>query len=163
MTLSYDVALGNQGEQDHNTIVFSGVDITVPLEMDLDNDPLQDDEVRLKSLDGLYEAILLASDPEVKPDTDRQLLLYTFRNVPPGAYRIGVRISDEEWMDVVVGLIVSKTGASLGGKTLGTKPDAVKPHEPAPAPKDEASEPLEPGKQSLGEFVDVNDAYVEER
>jgi len=156
---SYDVALGNLGEKDFNTIVLSGVDITVPLEMDLDNDPLQDDEVRLRSEDSHYEKVLFASDPDAVPDKDKNLILYTFRLVPPGAYRISVRISDQRFLDVVTGLVVTKEGAFIGDQKLGSEPESVASVEPPPEPEEP---PEEPEEESLGEFVDVNDGFYEE-
>ncbi|MRG90705.1 hypothetical protein [Polyangium spumosum] len=160
MERSHDVALGNPRGKDFNTIVLSGVDLTVPLEMDLDDDPLQDDEVRLRSEDGHYEKILLASDADARPDPDKRLVLYTFRLVPPGAYRIAVRIGAEKWLDVVTDLVVTKQGAFLGDKKLGTEPERVAEEtaeEPADDPPDEA-----PEEEELGEFVDVNDGFFEE-
>jgi len=159
MEKSYDIALGNPGEKDFNTIVLSGVDITVPLEMDLDNDPLQDDEVRLRSEDGHYEKILLASDADARPDEDKHLILYTFRLVPPGAYRISVRVSDQTWLDVVTGLVITREGAFIGDEKLGAEPKAVAEASESPA-ADEP--PEEPEEQSFGEYVDVNDGCFEE-
>jgi hypothetical protein len=42
----YDVFLANQGEDEFNTLLLSGLDVVIPLEADLDCDPHQDDEVR---------------------------------------------------------------------------------------------------------------------
>jgi len=89
-----DIALGNPGEKDHNTIVLSGIDLVVPLELDLDSDPLHDDEIRLKSETGGFERILLSSDPNVTPDPDKHILLYRFRVVPPGIYRLSVKVGE---------------------------------------------------------------------
>src|SRR4051812_42281272 len=52
---THEVALFNPGEEDHDTIVLSGIDLVIPLELDIDGDPLQDDEVRLRSEDGYYD------------------------------------------------------------------------------------------------------------
>jgi len=159
MARGYDVELGNVRGKDFNTIVLSGVDLTVPLEMDLDDDPLQDDEVRLQSEDGRFEKHVLASDPDAKPDVDKRIVLYTFRLVPPGMYRVSVRIGAEKWLDVVTGLVVTKQGAFLGDKKLGSEPEAVSEttDEPAEEPPEAPQEPEE-----LGEFVDVNDGFFEE-
>jgi hypothetical protein len=156
----FDIMLGNPGESDHNTIVLSGIDLVVPLELDLDSDPLHDDEIRLKSETSAFERILLSSDPNATPDPDKHLLLYRFRVVPPGIYRISVKVG-ETWSDLVVGLVVSKKGAYLGDKRLDDgDPEAI---HPPPVPKaDEESEPvLEP--EELGDFMDINDGYYEGR
>jgi hypothetical protein len=159
MEQSHDVAFGNTNGKDFNTIVLSGVDITVPLEMDLDDDPLQDDEVRLRSEDGHYDQTRLASDADAKPDKDKRLVLYTFRLVPPGAYRVSVRIGAEKWMDVVTGLVVKRDGAYVGDTKLGTEAEAVK-EEPPEEAVDSPEEP--PEEEALGEYVDVNDGFFEE-
>jgi len=156
---SHDVAFGNAKGRDFNKIVLSGVDITVPLEMDLDDDPLQDDEVRLRGEDGHYDRTLLASDPDAKPDTEKRLVLYTFRLVPPGVYRVSVRIADEKWMDVVTGLVVKRDGAYVGDKKLGTEAEKVAEEQASP-PEEAPEEP--PEEESLGEWVDVNDGFFEE-
>lgn len=158
MDRSYDISLGNPTESDFNTIVLSGVDLTVPLEMDLDDDPLQDDEVRLRGESGHYERHLLASDPDVRPDPDRRIVLYTFRLVPPGVYRVSVRIAEERWLDVVTELVVTREGAFIGDHKLGVETEAV----PEAAPELDAEEPEEPEAEVLGEWMDVNDGFVEE-
>ena len=125
---TFEVALGNSHERDHNTLVLSGIDLVVPLEIDLDCDPLHDDEVRLASEDGAFERVLLSSDPHVTPDAAKRLLLYRFRAVPPGLYRLAVKVG-ERWSDLVVGLVVSARGAFLGDRALGDgEPEA--PDEP---------------------------------
>jgi hypothetical protein len=125
----HDVALGNVGEKDHNTIVLSGVDVVVPLEMDMDGDPLQDDEVHLRAKHGQYEQVLSSSDEDVEVDTDARLLYYRFRYVPPGAYNVAVRIRDH-LVTVVRGLVVTRSGVFAGGKKL----DSAFPEAKAAAP-----------------------------
>ena len=160
MERTHDVALGNPRGKDFNTIVLSGVDLAVPLEMDLDCDPLQDDEVRLQSEDGHYEKILLASDADARPDPDKRIVVYTFRLVPPGAYRISVRIGAEKWLDVVTGLVVTKEGAFVGDQKLGSEPESVAEEKAEDPPEDPPEEA--PEEEELGEFVDVNDGFFEE-
>jgi hypothetical protein len=120
----HDVALGNVGEKDHNTIVLTGIDVVVPLEMDLDGDPLQDDEVHLRATHGYYEQVLSSSDEDVEVDPDARLLYYRFRFVPPGAYSVSVRIRGH-LVTVLRGLVVTRSGAFVGGKKLAAEfPDA---------------------------------------
>src|SRR5688572_16188799 len=61
----HDVSLGNDGEDDFNTVVLDGAEVVLPLEMDIDGDPLQDDTVSLRSVHGLYEQTLTARSPDV--------------------------------------------------------------------------------------------------
>lgn len=115
---TYDVALGNPDENDHNTIVLSGIDIVIPVELDMDDDPFQDDAVRLRAEHGHYDQVLVASDPDVEIDTDKRYIYYRFRLVPPGAYRASVRIG-ADWVPLLRGLVVTKLGAFVGGEPLG--------------------------------------------
>lgn len=155
MAARFDVALGNPGESDYNTLVLSGVDITVPLEMDLDDDPLQDDEIRLRSVDGFFQKILKASDADVTPTPGSRLLMYRFRDVPPGAYRISVRVAGT-WSDVLTGLVVTRDGVFHGKKKLGTEPEQVKL---GPAPE-EAPPPEEAEEEEvLSEYLDLNPGF----
>lgn len=115
---TYDVALGNKGEKDFNTIILSGIDIVIPVELDMDGDPFQDDAVRLRAEHGHFDQVLKASDPDVEVDTDSKYLFYHFHHVPPGVYRASVRIGDQ-WVPLLRGLVVTKEGAFVGGKKLG--------------------------------------------
>src|SRR5688572_6076522 len=103
------VSVGNVGEDDHNTIVLGGVDVIVPLEMDLDGDPNHDDEVRLRSRDGAVTRVLLVSDPDVECDHDAQIAHYRFRLVPYGLYDVATRVGGV-WIDLIHGLLVAQTG-----------------------------------------------------
>src|SRR5690606_16553955 len=71
----------------HNTLVLGGLDVVVPLELDVDADPLSDDVVSLRSVHGLFEQTLSAGDPDVTPDLEAGVASYRFRLVPPGLYR----------------------------------------------------------------------------
>jgi hypothetical protein len=135
----HDVALGNVDEEDFNTLVLSGIDIVVPVEMDADGDPLQDDEVRLRSEDGYYDAVLRSSDPDVEPDTEAGYLNYCFRLVPPGVYRVSVRVR-EQWALLVRGLVVKRDGVYVNGEQLDDQPPADRPAA-APAEEAESDEP----------------------
>jgi hypothetical protein len=140
------VAVFDPGDKDYNTIAFPSVEIIVPLAEDADCDPLQDDEVRLQSLDESYEKIVKASDPEAEVKRGEGLIYYHFVDVPPGFYRISVRIS-ESWVDLSADLAVTPRGASFLGKklTTGTAPAkaAVRLHRFKEAPPLEAEPELD--------------------
>ena len=133
---THEVALGNLDEDDFNTIVLSGIDVVVPVELDLDGDPLQDDRVRLRSEDGYFDVILASSDPDVEADTDAGYLNYCFRLVPPGVYRVSVLIA-EQWVPLVRRLVVKRDGVYVNGEKLD---DAAPEQRPAPVPEDEPTE-----------------------
>jgi hypothetical protein len=107
-TACHAVSFGNTGEHDKNTIVLTGVDLVLPLEMDLDGDPLHDDEVRLSSPAGL-ERVLRVSDDDVEKDFERHIANYRFRVVPPGVYDVATRIAGV-WIDVMRGIVVKRAG-----------------------------------------------------
>lgn len=115
---TYDIGLGNPDDKDFNTIVLSELDVVFPLEMDLDGDPLQDDEVRLCSEGGEYDEVLTVSHPDVTPDAEKSLLYYRFRWVTPGVYTLMVRVAGE-WHVLSRGILVSAKGAYLGSQQLG--------------------------------------------
>lgn len=138
-----DVALGNKSEKDHNTIVLTGVDVVLPLEMDLDGDPLQDDEANLRSASGHYDRTLTVAHPDVTPDKDNGQLLYRFRDVPPGHYRVAVKVANH-WVPVLRGIVITKDGAFVGDKQLETdvpKVRAAASPEDAGDAADEAPQP----------------------
>jgi hypothetical protein len=128
---THDVALGNPDEDDHNTIVLSGIDIVIPVELDMDDDPFQDDSVRLRAEHGHYDQVLVASDPDVEVDAEARWLYYRFRLVPPGVYRASVRIGTD-WMPLLRGLVVTKEGAFVNGEPLGEDPPTESPAEVEP-------------------------------
>ncbi len=99
-----------------------GIDLVIPLEVDLDNDPDTDDEVRLRSLDGEYEQRLRASDQEVTQEGDHPLLNYRFGAVPPGLYCVEVKVG-EEWYLVLDGLRVTRKGVFVGEESFEQKTD----------------------------------------
>lgn len=145
--------LGSPGDEEGNTLILSGIDLEVPLEMDLDADPLHDDEVRLLSEDGGYEAVLCASEPDVRADLDKNLYIYCFRSVPPGLYRLQVRTSDQKWATVITDIVVGRRGVRIGEMELEDKDPEKIPLTPALPPA--LTEPLTPPEGSaLGDFVD---------
>lgn len=122
---THDVALFNAGETEHNTIVLGGVDVVIPLELDMDGDPFQDDAVCLRSLGGDWEHVCLSSDPEVKAARDKRHLYYPFHDVPAGIYSVDVRVA-ESWNTVISNLLVSRGAAYIGDQKLGeTAPEAT--------------------------------------
>lgn len=151
--LSLDVMLGAAWDTQFNAIVLSGFDLEVPLEMDLDADPLHDDEVRLLSEDGAYEAVLCASEPDVRADLEKNLYIYRFRSVPPGLYRIQVRTSDQNWATVITDIMVGRKGVRIGEAELEDKdPMKILPTHAALPSAPES--PLFAATGTLGAFVD---------
>jgi hypothetical protein len=140
-TSRHAVALGNPGESHGNTIVLGGATVVVPLEMDADNDPLHDDEVRLWSPRGGYDRTIFADDPAVEPDPDARLIYYSFDDVPLGVYRVAVCVAGE-WHDLMHDLVVARDGTYLGGKKLATEKPTV---EAAPDASDADDAPDDDG------------------
>ncbi|MGE0785023.1 MAG: hypothetical protein AB7S26_04990 [Sandaracinaceae bacterium] len=119
----HSVALFDEGDEGHNVIVAGGIDVVVPVELDLDGDPLHDDAVSLRSAHGLYEHVLEVGDPDVAADPERRLAFYRFRYVPPGLYRVAARIG-ERWVQLGSQLSVQKDGAYWGTTRLDAAPPA---------------------------------------
>jgi hypothetical protein len=117
----HSVSLQNPGETECNTLTIAAIDITIPLQEDLDCDPLQDDEIRIQSLAGGYEKIVRASDADAVPNHDHAMIHYKFRAVPAGLYKISVRIHGH-WVDVSNQLIVTPKGAWLDTTKLTAEP-----------------------------------------
>lgn len=112
------VALGNRDESEHNTLVVADRDVTLFLERDHDDDPLQDDRVRLVSFDGSDEIILDSDDSEhVEELEDESLLCYRFPSVPFGLYRVMVEV-DGGWKEIINDLVVRRQGVFVGGVEL---------------------------------------------
>jgi hypothetical protein len=156
METVYDVALSEPDDEHVNTLVLSGIDIVVPLEMDADADPLHDEEVRLWAVDGSFDKLLHVAEPDVEPDIDSRLMLYRFRDVPPGVYRVSVKTSGH-WSELYRSLVVAKDGAFVGGKKLGEDPrevtaapyDAADPGAEEDLPDDDGLDPKEPKAEFL--------------
>lgn len=143
-----DVALLNPDEDDYNTIALTGVDIVFPLERDPEEDPLQDDEVRLRSEDGAYDESITVDDRDVEIHDDR-LFLYRFRDVPPGVYRVFTCVGGV-WSEAMRGLVVSKRGVHYQGRRLDEGAPVI---EIAGPPEREAPAVDEGGPEYL-EYVD---------
>jgi hypothetical protein len=128
------------------------LDVVIPLEMDVDDDPLQDDEVRLQSAERPWQRILLASDPDVVPDFKRRFLLYRFRAVPTGLYNVAVRVGGD-WFDVYRGLRVKEDGVYSGKKRLPQVPASDKAAKPDEAPEIQDLECPDTGR--IADFVEM--------
>ena len=147
-----EVATFDSGEENVNTLVLGLRDVVVPVEMDVDGDPLQDDQVRLTGIGGAVERVLSSSSEDVVPDREARLLYYQFRDIPYGAYRVSVRVA-EVWTDLFRDVVVRKEGAFCGGKKL----DGGKPTDPIPlpeAPVEQEDEVAEEWHEEAGRFVD---------
>lgn len=129
----HDVALFNPGEKEKNTIVLGGVDVIIPLELDVDGDPLQDDAVCLRSASGNFEDVRLSSDEHVTAAADKRHLYYPFLDVPAGLYCVDVRIG-QSWVNIQSNLLVVKGTAYWNGKPMeedlpADNPSRHDPHE----------------------------------
>lgn len=150
------VATFAAGSQAVNTLANPWRDLVIPLQEDLDGDPLQDDEVRIASHCGRHVRVLLASSPEAEADHAAALVHYRFRQVPPGCYSVAVRVG-EQWVAVSHTLVVTPRAAYLNGRRLPATPPPhrylprqyVAPPEPAPAP----------ARRPLPRTLDLNSAF----
>ncbi len=113
----YQVALCDVGDRSTNTLQLIGYDVVVPLEMDLDGDPLQDDRVRLVADTGRRVREVSSSAREAERDDATGTILYHFRDVPPGVYHVETFIRGG-WYRVVEGLTVRQKGVFLGATAL---------------------------------------------
>lgn len=149
------MATFDAGDARVNTLALPGRDIVVPLQQDLDCDPLQDDEVRLSSCCGSFEQVLFASDADAVPDDAAAMVHYRFRNVPPNYYRLSVRIGTQ-WVDITTDLVVTPRGAWLHGRLLTAEPpeSRYRHRTAAPAPADPPPPPA--GRPRI---PDLNDSY----
>lgn len=118
----FNVMLGEPGEDTWNTLVLGGADVVVPVERDAHADPFQDDEVRLRSLDGGWEHRVCSSDDDVEDDEESGLLLCRFRDVPFGVYSAFVVSAGVE-VETLHGLVVRREGVFIGDKLLSEARD----------------------------------------
>ncbi len=114
------VAARSEGRRTSNTLVIPGHDVVIPVELDLDGDPFQDDEVRISAELGGYERVLRSSDPSVTRAPEAAWLLYRFERVPYGVYRVSVRVAGR-WMLLHLGLVVRRRGVFMGDRELTTE------------------------------------------
>ncbi|MGH9901238.1 MAG: LysM peptidoglycan-binding domain-containing protein [Pyrinomonadaceae bacterium] len=100
--------------------VEPGWELIIPVEMDMDHDPEQDDELCIRSEDGSFERVLAASDAaHVRRDEELRRLFYNFGQVPELTYTVSVKI-DEQWCDILHGLKVTADGLTVGGRPFET-------------------------------------------
>lgn len=135
---SHDVATFDEGDGNVNVLVLPGHDVIVPVEMDPDGDPLQDDGASLDSVGGAYQRFLHPGGADVEADQAKRLWYYRFRDVPYGVYRVSLHVG-ETWTYLFTDLVVRREGVFAGNKKLGAeKPkDGAAPSaelEPAPEP-----------------------------
>lgn len=106
-----------------NQVELAGIDIVIPLELDLDGDPLKDDEIRLRRNDGGYDKVVKSSEAEREEGVP--LLNYLFEDVPPGEYTVSVKVGSA-WNDVMNEMRVTTSdvfyqGASFSGDEDGSQ------------------------------------------
>lgn len=114
---SFPVALGDVGGSTKNTLLLGRWDLVVPVERDMDDDPLVDDEVVLKDPDGTVVRQLLSSDEDVSEDPDSGMLLYCFRDLPFGVYSVAVVVGAQEH-PVIAQVVVRAKGVFIGETQL---------------------------------------------
>ena len=119
--LELHIAPAGKDDETFNRIVLSGLDVVIPLEIDLDEDPNTDDAIRLIDRDGGYKRVLEEGDEDVVRDARAPFLNCTFRLVPPGVYDVDVRLHNK-WHTVIAGLEVTSRTLRLNGESfVGTQ------------------------------------------
>ena len=129
------------GGDTFNTIVVDRTDLSVPVERDLDGDPLQDDEVWLKDAEGKVVRRLLSTDADVSEDSASGYRLYCFRELPFGVYSVWVNLAGQPYA-LLPGVVVRAEGAFVGDERLDAEP-VLPPRDTAedsPAALDEGDE-----------------------
>jgi hypothetical protein len=139
-SLELHVAPGLSDDSTFNRIVLAGLDVVIPLEIDLDDDPETDDAIRLVDRNGAYARVLEAGDPDMTRNGDAPFLQCTFRLVPPGVYDVDVRLHNE-WHTVIGGLDVTRRDVRLLGESFLGERDLGEFAQSEPA--DESEEPDE--------------------
>jgi hypothetical protein len=136
----YPVALNAAPGEAVNTLVLAGLDLVFPLEADLDGDPDTEDVVRLWSEDGMYDRSLTKRNSDVQPEGDAPILAYTFRDVPPGIYRLSAVVRDRQF-DILRDIVVTRTDALHGGTSLAGNYDPLLVGTPDAEPVDDPYDP----------------------
>lgn len=137
---SYQVALVDPGQDFRNTIRLVGYDVVIPLEKDMDGDPLQDDRVRLTADVGNRVQEIASSDEDAEHDEEAGVILYSFRDVPPGVYHVETLIRGQ-WIRVIDGLTVRAKGVFMGSAALdGWTPSTFETGEQEPDDDGETKE-----------------------
>jgi len=113
------------------------VDLVIPVEIDLDDDPQQEDRVRLRNEEGSYDAVVAAGDEAATQDEETPIIHYRFTDVPPGTYEVLVS-GRSGWQCVLAGLKVTKTDATHNGKSYTSNEDGKEFGHPEESPEEEA-------------------------
>jgi len=137
--LELHIAPSNKDDTTFNRIVLSGLDIVIPLEIDLDEDPKTDDAIRLIDRDGDYSRVLEDGDDDVVRDAHAPFLRCTFRVVPPGVYDVDVRLHNK-WHTVIAGLQVTSRSVRLNGESFVGTNNLGEFAEADPVPADDDSD-----------------------
>jgi hypothetical protein len=101
-----------------NTLVPDLWDVLVPIELDLDDDPRQDDEVSLVGVTGKTVRHLTRADPDVAPDPDSGRLIFRFRSVRFGIYAVWLTVAGDRH-ELIPHLVVRRAGVFVGDAKLG--------------------------------------------
>jgi|SRR5688572_5055885 len=113
------------------------VDIVIPMEIDLDDDPELEDRVRLRNEDGSYDTVVAAGDENATQDEENPIIHYRFTDVPPGTYEVLVSVG-RGWSCVLAGLKVTKSDATHNGKSYTSSEDGKEFGHPEEPPEEEA-------------------------
>ena len=117
------VATSHPDDNYYNTLILGDIEVVIPLEVDLENDPDDPDKLRLESEDGSYSVELTAGSEGVEQDGDNALNYYHFTGVIPGTYSVDVKVGDD-WHTVIRGLEVNYKGAFVDGQSFESTTDA---------------------------------------
>jgi hypothetical protein len=93
-----DLATGERHVIRARRIPLPGLDLIIPLEIDLDDDPSVQDEIRLKDGDGRYERVVASGDSDVEAD-------------------VAVKVAGE-WNEILHDLQVTRTTVRYGGESF---------------------------------------------
>jgi hypothetical protein len=138
-SLELYVAPGLSDDNTFNRVVLAGLDVVIPLEIDLDDDPETDDAIRLVDRNGAYARVLEAGDPDMTRDGDAPFLQCTFRLVPPGVYDVDVRLHNE-WHTVIGGMEVTRRDVRLLGESFVGERDLGEFAKTEPADESDAAD-----------------------
>jgi hypothetical protein len=150
---THQVCLAEPDDEFENTLALCGYDVVLPLELDVDGDPLHDDVARLSAEVGRFQREVASSDPDdAEVDEQARVVFYTFRDVPPGIYRLEARIHDG-WHEIVRGIVVRKEGVFVAK----TKLDEARPEVRFTGVEDEPAEVVEQAGEDMIDWLDVAD------
>jgi hypothetical protein len=133
------------------------IELILPVEMDSENDPHPDDEIRLRSEDGSFERSVSLSDPvRVERDAKLRLLFCNFGRIPRKRYSISLKVV-ATWADILHGLEVGPRGLRLDGKDFSSDLDDL--HLGCPDDgEDGAPPPPSPPGDAGGDYLDQDEA-----